>query len=64
MNPDGLLGIARYLQPADHSSLFDPIYPAVTAEMQGQMASFIGSGGTAVVVGNPSAAAASGRNRS
>ena len=54
MNPDGLLGIARFLQPADHQSLLNPIYPAVTAEMQGQMASFIGSAGTTVVVGNPS----------
>jgi hypothetical protein len=54
MNPDGLLGIARFLQPADHESLFRPIYPAVTAEMQGQMASFFASGGTAVQVGDPS----------
>jgi pimeloyl-ACP methyl ester carboxylesterase len=53
MNPDGLSGIARFLQPADHESLFVPIYPAVTAEMQGQMATFIASGGTFVEVGNP-----------
>jgi len=53
MNPDGLRGVARFLQPAEHASLLRPTYPAVTAEMQGQMASFIGSGGTAVVVGNP-----------
>jgi hypothetical protein len=53
MNPDGLSGIARFLQPADHESLFVPIYPAVTAEMQGQMATFIASGGTFVQVGNP-----------
>jgi hypothetical protein len=53
MNPDGLLGVSRFLQPADHESLFLPVYPVVTAEMQGQMASFIGSGGTTVVVGNP-----------
>jgi hypothetical protein len=52
-NPDGLLGVARFLQPADHSSLLEPVYPAVTAEMQGQMASFIASGGTFVQVGNP-----------
>ena len=53
MNPDGLSGIARFLQPADHESLFVPVYPAVTAEMQGQMATFIASGGTFVEVGNP-----------
>ncbi|MDH3903130.1 MAG: hypothetical protein OES90_07895, partial [Xanthomonadales bacterium] len=51
-NPDGVNGVARFLQPADHSSLFRPTNPAVTAEMQGQMASFIGSNGTMVVVGN------------
>lgn len=53
MNPEGLRGVARFLQPADHGSWLRPTYPAVTAEMQGQMASFIASGGTAVVVGNP-----------
>jgi hypothetical protein len=53
MNPDGLRGVARFLQPADHESLFRPIYPQVTVEMQGQMASFIASGGTFVNVGNP-----------
>jgi hypothetical protein len=52
-NPEGLLGVARYLQPADHESLFLPVYPFVTAEMQGQMASFIASGGTFVQVNNP-----------
>jgi hypothetical protein len=52
-NPEGLMGVSRFLQPAIHSSLFRPEYPAVTAEMQGQMASFIGSGGTFVNVGNP-----------
>jgi hypothetical protein len=53
MNPDGLRGVARFVQPADHESLFRPIYPQVTVEMQGQMASFIASGGTFVQVGNP-----------
>ncbi|MFC1689222.1 hypothetical protein ACFL07_06115 [Pseudomonadota bacterium] len=54
MNPDGLNGVARFIQPAEHGSWLRPeSYPAVTAEMQGQMASFIASGGTAVVVGNP-----------
>ncbi|MCH5373251.1 MAG: hypothetical protein JJ992_04700, partial [Planctomycetes bacterium] len=53
MNPDGLRGVARFVQPALHESLFLPIYPQVTVEMQGQMASFIASGGTFVNVGNP-----------
>ena len=53
MNPDGLRGVARFVQPAEHGSLLRLTYPAVTAEMQGQMASFIASGGTAVVVNNP-----------
>ena len=52
MNPDGLRGVARFLQPAEHGSWLRPTYPAVTAEMQGQMASFIGSLGTFVNVGN------------
>jgi hypothetical protein len=52
-NPDGLRGVARFLQPAEHVSWLRPTYPAVTAEMQGQMASFIGSLGTLVNVGNP-----------
>ena len=52
-NPDGLRGVARFLQPAEHGSWLRPTYPAVTAEMQGQMASFIGSLGTFVNVGNP-----------
>lgn len=52
-NPDGVRGVARFLQPAFHQSLFVPEYPLVTVEMQGQMASFIASGGTYVEVGNP-----------
>jgi hypothetical protein len=52
-NPDGLRGVARYLQPADHSSLFTPIYPAVTFEMQGQLATFFAGNGTFVLVENP-----------
>ena len=52
-DPEGLSGVARFLQPADHESLFVPLFPEVTAEMQGQMASFIVSGGTFVNVGNP-----------
>jgi hypothetical protein len=52
-DPEGLSGVARFVQPAGHESLFRPDFPAVTAEMQGQMASFIVSGGTFVNVGNP-----------
>jgi hypothetical protein len=52
-DPEGLSGVARFVQPTDHESLFRPDFPAVTAEMQGQMASFIVSGGTFVNVGNP-----------
>ncbi|MDT8319452.1 MAG: hypothetical protein RQ826_02880 [Xanthomonadales bacterium] len=53
VNPDGLRGVARFVQPADHESLFVPVFPQVTAEMQRQMATFIASGGTFVEVGNP-----------
>ncbi|MFT5372201.1 MAG: hypothetical protein ACI9R7_001744 [Lysobacterales bacterium] len=52
-NPDGIHGVARFNQ-GEHSSLFRPTNPAVTAEMQGQMASFIASGGTFVLVSNES----------
>lgn len=53
MNPNGLRGVARFLPPAVHSSLLLPTAPQVTAEMQGQAVTFIGSGGQAVVVSNP-----------
>lgn len=52
-NPDGVKGVARFLQPAPHSSLLLPTIPSVTIEMQGQMGSFIASGGTFVQVSNP-----------
>jgi pimeloyl-ACP methyl ester carboxylesterase len=53
-NPAGLRAVARFLAPANHSSLLDPAAaPASTAEMQGQMASFIASLGTYVQVSNP-----------
>lgn len=52
-NPEGLRGVARFLQPAIHSSIFRPTYPAVTMEMQGQMASFFAGGGKFVQVNNP-----------
>jgi hypothetical protein len=54
VNPEGVHGVARFLAPADHSSLLSPVAsPAATAEMQGQMVSFIASGGQLVNVGNP-----------
>jgi hypothetical protein len=53
-DPAGLRKVARFIQPAEHGSLIRPTYPAVTAEMQGQMASFVASNGTFVQVGNSS----------
>ncbi|PKL94783.1 MAG: lipase, partial [Gammaproteobacteria bacterium HGW-Gammaproteobacteria-8] len=50
-NPAGIRGVTRFTQ-GTHGSLLDPSNPAVTAEMQGQAASMIASGGTTVVVGN------------
>jgi hypothetical protein len=51
---EGVRGVAKFLAPADHSSLLSPAAsPAATAEMQGQMVSFIASGGQLVNVGNP-----------
>jgi hypothetical protein len=47
-------GVVRFTQGA-HGSLLDPTSsPAVTAEMQLEMATMIGSNGQEVVVGNPS----------
>lgn len=43
----------RFVPPASHSSLLSPATsPAATAEMQAQMAAFIASKGTSVVVSN------------
>jgi hypothetical protein len=54
VNPDGLRAVARFLEPAVHSSLFRPeSSPGATVEMQTQMASFFASLGTFVQVGNP-----------
>jgi hypothetical protein len=50
-DPAGIRGVTRFTQ-GTHGSLLDPSVPAVTAEMQGQVASMIASGGTTVVVGN------------
>lgn len=47
-------GVVRFTQGV-HGSLLDPTSsPAVTAEMQGEMASMIASGGRAVIIANPS----------
>ncbi len=50
----GHLSLAgRFVPPASHSSLLSPAAsPAATAEMQAQLASFIASKGTSVVVNN------------
>ena len=51
VDPAGVHAAGRFVPPASHGSLLDPTDdPAVTVEMQKQMASFIASGGTAVVV--------------
>ncbi len=43
-----------FLPPASHGSLLDPsASPAATAEMQGEMASLLSTGGTTVVIANP-----------
>lgn len=53
-NANGIRGVARFIA-GDHGSLLNPAasLPA-TLEMQGQVASFTASGGTAVQVANPS----------
>jgi hypothetical protein len=53
-DPAGIRGATRFIQGA-HGSLLDPsANPAVTAEMQGQAASLISTGGTTVIVNDPS----------
>ena len=50
---DGIRGATRFLK-GEHGSLLDPTSSlAVTAEMQGEMASLLVTGGTAVQVANP-----------
>jgi hypothetical protein len=52
-SPDGIRGATRFLQ-GEHGSLLDPTdFPAATAEMQGEMASMVVSGGDAVQVTYP-----------
>jgi len=53
-DPMGIRGAVRMLV-GGHGSLLDPsASPAATAEMQGQAASMVASGGTTVVIGDPS----------
>ena len=54
-DPAGLDHVGRFLPPANHGSLLDPAgAPATTAEMQSQMASFLATLGTTVLVDNES----------
>ena len=54
-NPAGLDIAGRFVPPAHHSSFVTPVgAPETTAEMQKQMASFIATRGTTVVVENAS----------
>ncbi len=53
-DPMGIRGVVRMLE-GSHGSLLDPsASPAATAEMQGQAASMVASGGAQVVISNPS----------
>ena len=55
VNPGGVDLVGRFVPPAVHGSLLDPTAsPAATIEMQKQLASFLVSNGTAVVVEDPS----------
>jgi hypothetical protein len=50
----GVRANVTFLPPASHGSLLDPTAsPAATAEMQGEMASLLSTGGTTVVIANP-----------
>jgi dienelactone hydrolase len=54
LSTNGVQGAVRFLE-GEHGSLLDPTdFPAATQEMQGEMASFIVTGGNAVQVSNPS----------
>ena len=46
---NGIRGVVRFTA-GEHASLISPTAPAVTAEMQGQMASLLVSGGAAVLI--------------
>ncbi len=46
---NGIRGVVRFTA-GEHASLISPTAPAVTAEMQGQMASLLATGGAAVLI--------------
>jgi hypothetical protein len=53
-DPNGVRGVVRFTQ-GDHGSLLSPAAsPAVTAEMQAEMAAYIASDGTLVRITNTS----------
>jgi len=53
-NPNGVDLAGRFVPPATHGSLLSPASsPAATTEMQSQMASFLATRGTTVVVTDP-----------
>ncbi len=54
VDPMGVRANVTFLPPASHGSLLDPTAsPATTAEMQGEMASLLASGGVSVMIANP-----------
>ncbi len=54
VDPMGVRANVTFLPPASHGSLLNPVdSPAATAEMQGEMASLLASGGVSVVIANP-----------
>lgn len=54
VDPMGVRANVTFLPPAGHGSLLSPAdSPAATAEMQGEMASLLASGGVTVVIANP-----------
>ncbi len=53
-DPMGVRANVTFLPPAGHGSLLSPAdSPAATAEMQGEMASLLASGGISVMIANP-----------
>lgn len=63
VDPTGIRGAVRMIA-GDHGSLLSPAAsPAATAEMQGQAASMVVSGGVSVVIGNDTLIQTEGANR-
>jgi hypothetical protein len=63
VDPTGIRGAVRMIA-GDHGSLLSPAAsPAATAEMQGQAASMVVSGGTSVVIGNDTLIRTAGADR-